>query len=65
MVTSSLISLNRDIGVDSQGEDYHYPFTLPSQSQLEDNFKSKLTIHEGIEETRAAATAASATPRAS
>ena len=42
----------RDIGVDSQGEGYHYPFTLPSQSQLEDNFKSKLTIHEGIEETR-------------
>ena len=38
--------------MDSQGEDYHYNFTLPSQSQLEDNFKSKLTIHEGIEETR-------------
>ena len=40
--------------MDSQGEDYHYPFTLPSQSQLEDNFKSKLTIHEGIEETEEA-----------
>jgi len=41
-----------DIGVDSQGEDYQYPFTLPSQSQLEDNLKSKLTIHESIQETR-------------
>ena len=47
-----LSSLFRDIGADSQGEDYHYNFTLPSQSQLEDNFKTKLTIHEGIEETR-------------
>ena len=36
--------------MDSQGEDYQYPFTLPSQSQLEDNLKSKLTIHESIQE---------------
>ena len=30
----------------------HYPFTLPSQSQLEDNLRSRLAIHEGIEENR-------------
>ena len=42
--------LLRDIGVYSQGEDHHYPFTLPSQSRLEDNLRSRLTIHEGIEE---------------
>jgi len=44
-----------DIGVDSQGEDYQYPFTMPSQSQqsqLEDSLRSKLTIHESIEEGR-------------
>ena len=31
--------------MDSQGEDYQFHYTLPSQSQLEDNI-SKLTIRE-------------------
>ena len=35
--------------MDSQGEDYQFHYTLPSQSQLEDNI-SKLTIHEEIRE---------------
>ena len=41
--------LLRDIGVYSQGEDHHYPFTLRA-SRLEDNLRSRLTNHEGIEE---------------
>ena len=35
--------------MDIQGDDYQFHYTLPSQSQLEDNI-SKLTIHEEIRE---------------
>ena len=35
--------------MDSQGEDYQFHYTLPSQSQLEENI-SKLTIQEERED---------------
>jgi len=45
-------SLDIGVGADTQGEDYQFHYTLPSQSQLEDNLRSKLVIHEAIEEGR-------------
>jgi len=47
-------TLDLGVGADTQGEDYHFNYTLPSQSQaLEDSLRSKLHIHEErIEEER-------------
>ena len=49
-----IIIIVRDIGVDSQGEDYQFHYTLPSQSQLETSADhlnlSKLAIHDEREE---------------
>ena len=33
------------VGADTQGDEYQFAYTLPSQSQLEDTF-SKIIIHE-------------------
>jgi len=31
------------VGADTQGDEYQFAYTLPSQSQLDDNLKDKFT----------------------